>query len=326
MEKSRKVFFSVYTYIICVALIIILTSIFLFSNYWKHTLINLLLGLPLSFLLTCITCFIIYLFKHKLRTSWSLLIFFICYIFSLAIIFPASLVEYKIWFYLLSSLSALFSLIWLIGKLIYEINNKKDILYLNNFFLPFSLMCIFVGLFFSFYTSGNKTIDNYQRKGLEIFNKIASEIEKELNIENNNLFRIKFIAFNDQKDTLDIGCLASEGYYYHLYSYDYSDLENAEQIFEKIETQTSFPSYTKNVFVLDEINSFINEKPDSISNNYQCVSYINYIKNNTNMCDAIIKNGNSYATFSVDINASKDADVYTYGKLGNSVLANLQKA
>ena len=44
------------------------------------------------------------------------------------------------------------------------------------------------------------------------------------------------------------------------------------------------------------------------------------------MCDAIVKQNNIFITFSVDIEKSQNAKIYTYEELGNNVLINLQKA
>ena len=327
MERKGKVFFSLFTYFLYSLIIIFTTSLFLFANFINNTLGNFILALPLSCLLTAYIFYLLFIFNVKLRSIWSLAVFFVCYIISTLLIFLSSFVSYRIWFFIQIILMIVFSFIWLIAKLIYLIRNSdNNNVYLSNFFLPFSLMCIFTGILFYQNINQPNNLDQYRLRGLTIFNKIADEIEKELEIENNSLYRIKYIAFNEEQNTLDIGCLANIGHYYHLYSYNYNGYASAEQIFTSIESESLFPEYNKTLYLLDEDNSFVINLPLDIKNNCSEISYVNYIKNDTHMCDAIVKQNNIFITFSVDIEKSQNAKIYTYEELGNNVLINLQKA
>lgn len=332
MERNRLSFLSIFSYVTFTTLIIFSTSFFLFACSANNIIISLLLSFPYALILTIYIIFIIYDHERQFKSIVSLIIFLLSYLVALMLINLSTTFDAIFWFYfqLISVIG--FSMTWLTIRLIRDIKiNKKEKIHLSSYFVPFVILFGYVSLLMTNLPFNNKNNNQLLDNGLEIYNKIYEKINTEVKLEGNQLHRIKLISY--EEECLRVGYLTNLSSYYNVTIFNYSGFDSANKVFENILSTNSFPSYTKQIFLLDEnvdLNITMPSEITNLSNEILEASHINYIDNEQAYVDALVKykQGNTYkyASFNANKNETATASVYIYEGIGEYVVRNLEKA
>lgn len=330
MNKSRFHFSHFTNYLLYAFIIIILFSCFGYASFLSNEIATFILAFPIAATATGYIFYIIYNKEKKTRSYFIFFIFIISYLIALISIHITSLLPSVFWFASEYLLLALFSFTWLIFKLITDIkedHKDKDIYYSTTVFLPFMIAIIYTGMFMTLVIPKQTTkTDNLRDRGLAIFNKIYNEIDSQLQIEGYNIVKLSYIGFNENEDVLRVGCFSTlNAYTYNVFEYNYTGLNSANEVFEKIEKDAHFPSYNRMFYNVDEINSYVQTKP-SVFDEYETYEHysVNYKQGDKFMVDTIMRvkkdNVISYATVECDYSTSIINSHYIYEGLGNYVV------
>lgn len=331
MKYSRFRFTLFTTYLLYAYLIFIVFSIFGFASYLNNHIATFLLAFVLA---ASLTGYIFYLLldNKRIRLIHMLIIFLLSYVFSFISINISTLLNSSFWFLGEFISLSVFSCIWLIIKLLNDIKTeKKNTYYISSITIPFIVMIGYLGVFITSLLPKTQTqVDVLRDRGALVFSRIYEKIEEEVMLEGYELIKLSYIGYDQTSESLAVGGFSSlNAYTYHVYTFNYDGYDSANKVFEAIETNNYFPSFTKKIYIVDEEHSYLENTPTIITDNgYSDIREhysINYIDSSINKVDAImrakINSEEKYITCRSTYDGSEVTSFYAYEGLGNYVIA-----